>query len=220
MIKTVLITIFIIFLPNNVLAVGFKLNSGENFDLCMDMLSKVRSTLYEDFHYSRFSNINVVDWMIGYYKTRYLSQKSDSVIKVQYAHFDINNDGKNELLVRDITSLRGKYGDYLYVFKDKEYDFSLTPFITLEKLNSTSGIFPQTPWPYIEHHIYLATIYPFTYKNRNYVGMNDIFFPKNYSRSFIIAEYPKVEEFIVKENFYRKSVNLNVLCEIQSQNDE
>jgi hypothetical protein len=93
---------------------------------------------------------------------------------VEVAEFDINNDGRPEILVFERVTFRSDDGEQLLVFNKGDVDFlSQHPEFSYEKFQNINGIRSFIPWPYMKHNLYLITIGFWRFENVNYVALWD-----------------------------------------------
>jgi len=111
---------------------------------------------------------------------------------VDIASFDVDNDGKDEILLKYLTSLRGEYGDLLWIIRHgaEERDFAKVPYFSWEEFSRLEAIESTTPWPYESRGLFLMEITPFSLSGINYFSLKDNLFgnPSFLDRTWVIAK--------------------------------
>ncbi|ULA62143.1 MAG: exported protein of unknown function [Nitrospira sp.] len=99
---------------------------------------------------------------------------------IQIAKFDINNDGRNDLVVKSHWSLRGKMSEELDVYGDEEGALPLKAEFGMADLKQSQGsighggVYPSGKR--VDQTLVLGArllIYPFKYKNQVYISVKD-----------------------------------------------
>jgi hypothetical protein len=117
------------------------------------------------------------------------SQLTESV---EAAHFDIDNDGTPELVVKYQTWLRNRPGDLLWIFpKTTTIDINALPHLTPEEFGRMEAVEPMSPWPYADRGIHFADIAALVQDGVTYLSLRDTLFgnPKFPDRRWLIAKY-------------------------------
>lgn len=113
--------------------------------------------------------------------------------EIHHAAFDVDNDGGDEILIKYGTSLRGEYGELLWVVRSdiKTLDFANTARFSHQEYARFEAIESIAPWPYKSRGLYLVEITPFSLDGKNYLGIEDTLFgnPSFPTRSWVIATF-------------------------------
>jgi len=136
-----------------------------------------------------------------------------------FSRFDINNDGRDELVLKEYTSFSQMYYHNLLVFTDTSLDFTKNPEFTLAEYRKFRGLRTYPPWPYridktlIPHKnlkkyykestiIGVSDIEPFTYNDTYYVSIAEISgtSPNWHVVAKYTDEYTVLNEFMIVNN--------------------
>jgi hypothetical protein len=136
---------------------------------------------------------------------------------VTYASFDIDNDGKDEVLIRYIAGLHGHMGELLWILRDPTGELGRSPDTALsdEQFSRLEAVESMTPWAYERHGLFLVELVPFKHNGTSYIALKDLFFgdPAFPERAFIIAKYSG--ERLGEGGFGHITDNINVLCKFK-----
>ena len=199
----------------------YVLHANNDKNICGELLPKVNVSFGNDFNYSRIPFFNQIKWKKGSYVTDSENHEAEKeTINILYSFFDINNDNKNELLIKKSVWFNSNVGDILLISNKINIDFSKKPYLSLSEVNNLNGFRPTQGWPYTKQGVGLASIFPFKKDNVSYIGINDVNLgnenlgdPDDNWRSLLIVKYID-EHFMYKlyNNEYKTS-KLNVICE-------
>ncbi|ACA85267.1 hypothetical protein [Shewanella woodyi] len=204
-----IIYIFALVFSGNSFSAHIELSKGAENDVCSKLFSirliKATSSFREA------AKILARKEGIPEWKQRKLSDGYDSLLNdINYAVFDIDNDGVNEYVYSHFTWMSGQPGEVYTVFntdaiKSKK-DLEAQGFYKQAGLNSVSPEFN-----YREFGVWFAELIPFRHKGTYYVGIKDIYFGKGefIDRKFFVAKYSN--EMIVGNSGYKTS-NLENIC--------
>ncbi len=145
----------------------------------------------------------------------YLFRGANGTVKqpVNVGEFDINNDGRAEVLAFERATFRSDDGEQLLVFHKGEVDFfSQYPEFSYEQFQHLHGIRSFIPWPYMEHRLFLVTIGFWRFENSNYVVLWDnSLHDAGRATALVIAKYTGVA--IQPPNGWTTD-HLDVICKI------
>ena len=111
---------------------------------------------------------------------------------IEHATFDIDNDGRQEVLIKYITGFGG-YGDLLWILRRprEEIDFSSVPDFSWDEYARLDAVESTTPWPYESRGLFLVQITPFSFGGVRYLSLKDTHFGEASfpDRTWVIAKY-------------------------------
>ncbi len=136
---------------------------------------------------------------------------------VAYAAFDIDNDGKDEVLISYFAGLRGHIGELLWILRDSTGDLGRSSGSALsdEQFARLEAIESMTPWAYERHGLFLVELVPFKHNDTSYIALKDLLFgnPAFPERTFIIAKYSGKR--LGEGGFGHITDDINILCKFK-----
>jgi hypothetical protein len=120
----------------------YKLLMSKDDQACTYMLTLHNDDLqkYGKIYYSGHPEFTRIQWKYGGYILRNTESGMEFSIGGQFAKFDINNDGKDELVFKKEVSYRNLSGDELFVFDDTTLDFTHGLGFTVHEMRNFKGI--------------------------------------------------------------------------------
>lgn len=195
-------------------------------NVCQPMLKIYNEDLrkYGEVRYDEHEEFKAIRWKGGTYIINNTERGKIYAQQGKYAKFDINNDGKNEMVFKDKTSLRNVEGDEIFVFADTNIDFSKGIEFSVDEVRKFSGIQIAPPWPYeidlkmidskFRKKYYegwtglgISVMNPFFLNNTYYVGIEEVY--KKPPIWHVISKY-RDEQITV--NDYRMTSKLEHVC--------
>jgi hypothetical protein len=120
----------------------YKLLMSKDDRVCTSMLTLYNGDLqkYGKIHYYSHPEFTRIQWKYG----KYILHNTESGMKFsvggEFAKFDINNDGKDELVFKKEVPYRNLFGDELFVFDDTTLDFINGIEYTVHEVRNFKGI--------------------------------------------------------------------------------
>jgi hypothetical protein len=203
-----IIYIFALVFSGNSFSAHIELSKGAENDVCSKLFSirliKATSSFREAAKLLAGKK-GTPEW-----RQRKLSDDYSLLNNVNYAVFDIDNDGVNEYVYSHFTWMSGQPGEVYKVFSTdvintksdlKTYDF--------HKQAGLDSVSPQ--FDYREFGVWFADLFPFKYEDTYYVGIKDIYFGKEdyIDRKFFVAKYSN--KMIIGKSGYKTS-DLENIC--------
>jgi hypothetical protein len=151
----------------------------------------------------------VGDWKREEGSYHWVSPTMNQKVPAQFARYDIDNDGEDEIILFGSFSIRSSYNEALFIFKRGSIDFTLNPQLTLSDLNKQPRIASDTAWPYSDHGLLSLVTAPLVHQGTHYVVLMDELFARRAhpDRRFVVAKYTGVE--------VHGTDKLDILCSIQ-----
>jgi len=130
LLTVVFLMLFFIFLPSIVFADEYVLVMSKEDNVCQHMLKLYNEDLkkYGVIKYDKHMEFNAIKWEEKKYyrmhegKKEYPMPPYDLKTTVKISNYDINNDGRNEIVIMDTGYFRRILSDYLYYFKYEDAD--------------------------------------------------------------------------------------------------
>lgn len=188
-------------------------------DVCTHMLGLYNADLREarQIQYSKHPEFLALSWKPMNNLAGALKDMQD---QFWLSRFDIDNDGKNDLVVKSQWSLHGTLGDELDIYSDSEDSPPIRNEFDVENLKKSEGIIAAVGTYYLRNiqgqgkgHMVVPpfVLQPFLYRGGAFISMTD------YSAEFEEAIYEsdvRYEKWLVIAK-YRKSVGLEDDCYLQ-----
>ena len=227
------IFLLIVLLNKQVLAANIHLNEGANTDLCNKIFNTANSEGVKDLYESisilsgkdlkkRVGKETFFDWSshghLLIYHVYYKEYKKED--QLDYAKFDIDNDGDDEFIVAGFAWLSQRPSRYFKIF-ESEIDMKGGKKFTRDEFNSIPGIYSTAPWPYKEIGLYGIGLYEFVYNQEVYLALVDNQFGQAefLERSFLIGKYSG-EGKTYGESNYLNTDNLDIVCRFSYQKNQ
>lgn len=171
---------------------SYTLEMSKDAKLCNAMLALYNEDMkaYKEIRYNQHEMFINIDWQF------------DDDLDIEHAVFDINNDGKNELVIKIAWHLRGIRDETLYIFPAHSDVLSkLKPGPgglhalsdnSVELFSSGNKIYVLKDLPKTPEDAWvggLFVLYPFSWEGINYISMTD-----HTPRWIVIAKYKQAEE--------------------------
>jgi len=120
----------------------YKLLMSKDDQACTYMLTLYNDDLqkYGKIYYSGHPEFTRIQWKYGGYILRNTESGMEFSIGGQFAKFDVNNDGKDELVFKKEVSYRNLFGDEIFVFDDTTLDFTHGLEFTVHEMRNFKGI--------------------------------------------------------------------------------
>lgn len=169
-------------------AAEYRVLEGKEKDVCVFVVERLQKS--EDRISAGPENfIGQWNWEKGSYY--WMSPTISQELPTLYAHYDIDNDGVKEVILRSSAMLRSHENIVIYIFKPGTIDLTKSPRLTPEILAKTPQIHSDASWPYSKHGLYYLLISPLTYRGVNYVVlMDELFGHMGYvDRKLVVARY-------------------------------
>lgn len=123
--KKILLVILISFFLFSISFAGeYVLVMSKDDNVCQHMLKLYNDDLkkYGEIKYSQHKEFNTIKWEERNYLYSLDETKRD--IPILISRFDINNDGKPEIIVKDYRrGLKGRHSDHFYVFREGDLNY-------------------------------------------------------------------------------------------------
>ncbi len=146
--KIVLVLILFLFPPTLSWADEYVLVMSKEDNVCQHMHKLYNEDLrkYGEIKYDEHEEFKAIKWEEKKYYWHGVIDNIEKRGTVLLSKFDINNDGKDEIIIKDEhEGVRGIDSDRLYIFREKDYDFSQDE-ITLGKAFADKAI---GAWGYV-----------------------------------------------------------------------
>jgi hypothetical protein len=192
------------------------LEKGKSAEVCKRVLKEVNQTPTKYFDYRDHKLFNNLEWQKGSYSFINPNNGDKHTQGIKFTEFDINNDGTDELITKETTTLRFRDGEFLFVFDKGSFDFTKNPELRVEQVRQFRGIHSFIPWPYDQYGLGLVEVFPFRYKEVNYAGIVDIDFDSGHGR-LIIATYTGIS---IQYSEYANTDKLNVICQVKKRRNK
>jgi hypothetical protein len=169
----------------------FGLVTGKQRKVCQEVLRRINGpeARAEDVRFFLAKLFPKPPLQEGQYVFR--NEKGTGLRTVNVGELDVNNDGRTEVLAFYTTTFRSDVGEQLLVLNKGEVDFfAQHPEFTYDQFQHLNGIRSITPWPYMEHNLFLVTIGFWRFEDVNYVALwdNRLHQP-GMARALVIAKY-------------------------------
>ena len=129
MIKRTFLVFVLLLFPSITFAGEYVLVMSKEDNVCQHMLGLYNEDLkkYGEIKYDEHEEFKAIKWEVKRYFTTYPDGKKDYSImdyrSVVMSRFDINNDGKEEIVIKFIGEWKGSPADSLYFFKSEYSDY-------------------------------------------------------------------------------------------------
>ncbi len=198
MIKRLFLVFVLLLFPSISFADEYVLVMSKEDNVCQYMLKLYNEDLkkYGEVRYDEHEEFTAIKWEEKRYYTTRHGKKDYSIMdygSVIISRFDINNDGKEEIIVKEEGSLKGILSENLYYFKGEDSDYFKDEFDikilynkAIRKLAFTGGFYDLKELPQflylgiggkeVKGHYLLAGhfyINPFAFKETYYIDMKD-----------------------------------------------
>ena len=126
--RNIFIVLFVLLLPAIGLADEYVLVMSKDDNVCQHMHRLYNDDLkkYGEIKYDQHAEFNAIEWedkkfyrIVGD-KKEYPKEPIESKTTVQISYYDINNDGKKEIVIKDEGSYKGIPSDNLHFFKNED----------------------------------------------------------------------------------------------------
>jgi hypothetical protein len=172
----------------------YKILMSKDARVCTYMLTLYNNDLqkYGKIHYSIHPEFTAIPWKHGKYTLHNTESGMKFSIGGEFAKFDINNDGKEELIFKKEVPYRNLYGEELFVFDDITLDFSNNIEFTANEVRRFKGIRYRvqgyykidtslieqkklTKYHIEKNDITLFILNPFFLDGMYYIGIDDVY---------------------------------------------
>ncbi len=127
--KKIIIVLFLLFLPSISWSDEYVLVMSKEDNVCQHMLKLYNEDLrkYGEIKYDEHEEFNAIKWEEKKYYTTYPDGKKHYPMSppdtVLISRFDINHDGKEEIVVKQAGFLKGILSEALYYFNGEDADY-------------------------------------------------------------------------------------------------
>lgn len=194
----------------NAPAVDVRLKKGASQKVCGFIFKGVKASLKTGLPV-RFQFLPPLHWQNVSYTFKNIAGEFH-IIDGRVADIDIDNDGNEESVLIESTSLRWQNMEFLFVFPKGKAPSSQSTVVASDELSKWKGIYSFIPWPYFDKDLFGIEIYPFVFDSVTYIVLMDVHFARGMQRPLLVVKYRGRE--LVHEGD-RLTDDFETVCRIQ-----